>query len=269
MSIAQDAARSGIFYMEFIKHFHPSYEVAQGLKSLLLEVEKKTGVTIRIRISDWRGHKDAKKIQTVKGWTQLKDLDASFPIVGFDLVGDETNATSREDHPPVLRELDHSSILKASLHAGEFGHPDNVRDSILLGAHRIGHAVTLETDLVTQEFMVKKQIPIEINLYSNKILNAKRDLTTHPFLKYFRIGIPTVLTTDDDGMLHTHPNNECEQAILNSDIQYSELKKMYENSINAAFVEESKKKELQARLEAELKAFENSSLMIRLKKLKK
>ena len=93
--------------------------------------------------------------------------------VGVNMVGREDN---QKGYPlrflPVLRELRHKyPDINLSIHAGESDEPDfHIRDTLLLGAQRIGHGVNLISDPDTLVKMRYGPYLVEINLISNLLL---------------------------------------------------------------------------------------------------
>ena len=143
-----------------------------------------------------------------------------------------------------------------TMHAGELGDPRNPRDAMILGAERLGHGVKLEEDPIALEYATIHKIPVEINLTSNVKLQAIKNLKDHPFLKYLRLGLKVSLSTDDEGIFKTNINQECEKAILNTDVTYAEMKQMAFNAIDAAFISEGEKQPLREKLNSQYAEFE-------------
>ena len=187
-------------------------------------------------------------------------------VRGIDLLGDEDGADnptldvsalgSQAVYACYLEKRAQGLELKATMHAGELGEPRNVRDALIMGVNRLGHAVKLADDPVALEYARINKIPVEVNLVSNLRLGAVQRLSEHPFLSYLRLGIPVSLSTDDEGILETDIDNECRQAIAHTDITYAELKLMSLNSISSSFATEEEKAKRLEQLETDLRLFE-------------
>ena len=68
------------------------------------------------------------------------------------------------------------------IHAGEVDEPNHhIRDTLLLGAQRIGHGVNLITDPQTLQAMRYGPYLVEVNLISNLLLEYVSDYSTHRF----------------------------------------------------------------------------------------
>ncbi|WOJ93645.1 adenosine deaminase [Congregibacter variabilis] len=170
------------------------------------------------------------------------------------------NMVGREDNDKgyplrfldTLRDLRRSyNNVRLSIHAGEVDEPNShVRDTLLLGADRIGHGVNLISDPDTMRLMRGGPYLVEINLVSNLLLQYVSDYSEHPFPEYLRTGIPVALSTDDRGMWDSNLTDEFYVAVKAFNLSWDELLLLSRNSITHAFLPETKKAELIARFEA-------------------
>jgi adenosine deaminase len=196
---------------------------------------------------------------------QAQDLLAvhSSAIVGIDLLGNETSTpaleTGQAEYATILRAVrEGKSSLHRTMHAGELGDPRDPRDAMLLSAERLGHGVQLIEDPVALEYAATRKIAVEVNLVSNIRLQAIDSLKHHPYLKYLRLGIPVSLSTDDEGILDTEINKECQVAIAETDVTYFELRQMAFNSIETSFADEATKERLLGKLKESFSRFEKT-----------
>lgn len=135
----------------------------------------------------------------------------------------------------------------------------HVRDTLLLGADRIGHGINLITDAETMRLMRHGPYMIEINLVSNLLLEYVDDYAQHPFPEYLRTGIPVALSTDDRGMWDSNISDEFFVAVKAFDLSWDELVTLSTNSLKYAFVEAPVKQQLLNNLQARLDNFETTS----------
>ena len=217
---------------------------------------KATGVTLRMQLSLVRFNPDALE--------QLKFqyiFAARYPeIVAINLVGREDNdkgyplrflQTLRE-----LRQRHHG--VRLSIHAGEVDEPNqHVRDTLLLGADRIGHGVNLITDPDTMLLMRHGPYLVEINLISNLLLEYIEDYNQHPFPEYLRTGIPVALSTDDRGMWNSTMTDEFYVAVREFDLSWEEIRQLSRNSLTYSFLEDDLKAQLLEQLNSRLASFES------------
>lgn len=213
-----------------------------------------TGVAVRMQVSLLRFHPDAE--------AQLRTL---FVIAGRhdDIVA--VNMVGREDNDKgyPLRFLDtlrdlrrkHSGV-RLSIHAGEVDEPNHhVRDTLLLGAERIGHGLNLITDAQTLTAMRYGPYLVEINLISNLLLEYVSDYAAHPFPEYLRLGVPVALSTDDRGMWDSTLTDEFFVAVTEFDLTWAEIERLSRNSLRHSFLPEAEKAALLESFSARLARF--------------
>ena len=158
--------------------------------------------------------------------------------VGINMAGREDN-----DKGYALRFLDtfremrsKYSGIQLSIHAGEKDSPGHeVRDTLLLGATRIGHGVNLITDPGTMLLMRNGKALVEINLISNRLLEYTPNLAKHPFPEYLRTGIPVCLNTDDPGVWDSDIVDEYYTAVTNFNLSWPEIVQLGRNSLVYSF----------------------------------
>ena len=176
------------------------------------------------------------------------------------------NAAGREDNDKghALRMLKafrearrrHGNI-PLSIHAGEKDSPGpEVRNTLLLGATRIGHGINLIDDPDTMLLMRHNRYLVEINLVSNRLLDYTPDLLQHPFIEYLRFGIPVCLNTDDRGSWDSNITDEYMHAVKLFRLSWDEVKTLGRNSLTHAFAEPQLKQAMLATYERDLAAFE-------------
>ncbi|MGJ8681882.1 adenosine deaminase family protein [Paraglaciecola sp.] len=203
-----------------------------------------TGVTVKLQYSLLRFLPNAE--DSLK-W--MYEFVATHPelYVGVDMVGREDN---EKGHPlrflSTLRQLRHQHhSVNLSIHAGESDEPNqHIRDTLLLGATRIGHGLNLTGDPDTLLLMRYNQYLIEINLISNLLLEYVDDYSQHPFPEYLRLGIPVALSTDDRGMWDSNMTDEYFTAVTHFNLSWSELVKLGANSLSYSFLDGKKKQQL-------------------------
>ncbi|MCC5025145.1 MAG: hypothetical protein J6386_21220 [Candidatus Synoicihabitans palmerolidicus] len=149
--------------------------------------------------------------------------------------------------------------LPLSIHAGEMDSPDrNIRETLLLGASRIGHGVNILGDPDTLRMLQhSNRTLIEINLISNRLLEYVPDLQRHPFPELLRTGVPVCLNTDDRGMWDSNLTDEYYTAVTHCNLSWTELISLGRNSLQHAFVEKPVKSRLLSEYEAAVAAFES------------
>jgi adenosine deaminase CECR1 len=168
-------------------------------------------------------------------------------FVGINMVGREDND---KGYPlrflPTLRKMRQTIPgVNLAIHAGEVDEPNqHVRDTLLLGAKRIGHGVNLIHDPDTMLLMRHSDYLVEINLISNLLLDYVNDYRQHPFPEYLRFGIPVALSTDDRGMWDSTLTDEYFVAVKEFNLSWDELVLLGRNSLQYSFVEDTIKRQL-------------------------
>jgi adenosine deaminase CECR1 len=258
--------REGVVYLETQQGVqgavHPDgspYEVADVVaiyrQCLASAPAKSSGVEVRFQNSLLRFLPDAE--QQLKALYAINDRYRDL-YVGINMVGREDNG---KGYPlrflPVLRELRHKyPDINLSIHAGEVDEPNfHVRDTLLLGAQRIGHGVNLINDPETMVLMRNGPYLVEINLISNLLLEYVNDYSQHPFPEYLRIGIPVALSTDDRGMWDSNMTDEFYVAVKEFNLSWEEIVKLGRNSLHFSFLDEPTKQRLLTNYDKRIAAF--------------
>lgn len=215
-----------------------------------------TGVTLRLQVALLRFLPNAEQ--------QLEELYTFAAthrdlFVGLNLVGIEDNG---HGHPrrflEKFRELRRRfPTLALSIHAGERDGPDtHIRDTLLLGASRIGHAVNILQDPDTYLLLRGGHWLVECNLISNRLLEYVPDLSKHHFPELLRTGVPTCLNTDDRGMWDSNLTDEYYTAVTTYNLSWDELVQIGRNSLTYSFAQPDVKAKLLTDYDAAVAAFE-------------
>jgi adenosine deaminase CECR1 len=217
-----------------------------------------SGVELRLQVAILRFHPDAEEHLRYLYDFVARNNDL---FVAVNMVGREDND---KGYPlrflDTLRDLRRSyHSVRLSIHAGEVDEPNgHVRDTLLLGADRIGHGVNLISDPDTMRLMRHGPYLVEINLVSNLLLEYVGKYSEHPFPEYLRTGIPVALSTDDRGMWDSNITDEFFVAVREFNLSWEELKQLGRNSLRHAFAPEPLKSELLKRLESRVESFEST-----------
>ncbi len=148
--------------------------------------------------------------------------------------------------------------LPLSIHAGEMDSPDkNIRETLLLGATRIGHGVNILGDPDTLLMLQHSdRALIEVQLISNELLEYVPDLSQHPFPELLRTGVPVCLNTDDRGMWDSNMTDEYYTAVTYFNLSWEELTQLGRNSLTHSFLDDASKARVLSKYDARLQAFE-------------
>lgn len=195
--------------------------------------------------------------------------DVARSISGVNLVGNEyqnepakgSHITGPEHYAAFLNTLRRLyPNVRLTIHAGEMTSRDwHIRDSVLMGAERIGHATNLYLGAPEDLLMLKRRgVLVEACLTSNRLLLGL-PIEQHPFLDYLRSGLSVSLNSDDAGIFSTNMTEEFAKAAhYRKDLTWEELKALARNSLLHAFVDDAEKRRLLERFDKEMSEFEST-----------
>jgi adenosine deaminase CECR1 len=215
-----------------------------------------TGVTVRFQTNVLRFADDAEERveQSFAFVDRHRDLWVSVNLVGredndkgYPLRFLETFRKMRRRYP----------AIGLAIHGGEVDEPnEHVRDTLLLGANRIGHGTNLITDPDTLLLMRTGKFAIEISLVSNQLLDYAESTELHPFPEYLRLGIPVTLATDDRGMWDSNMTDEYFHAVTAFNLSWDELVQVGRTSLEFAFLARTEKARLVEGYDRDIAQFE-------------
>lgn len=197
--------------------------------------------------------------------------ESSPHFVGLNLAGPEDAPVALNDYELHMAMLDFlwqkEGPRSIALHAGELKlglvpprhMRDHIRKAIDIGhARRIGHGVSIAHEAEVFDLlrrMREAEIAVETNLTSNATL-IEYPLAEHPFTLYRDFGVPTVLSTDDEGVFRTDLTNEYQKAVTLFELEYADLKRLSFDSIRYGFLAADERRDLTASLERRFRDFE-------------
>jgi adenosine deaminase CECR1 len=235
----------------------PPDDVARVLRARLTQPDAlATGVTVRFQIVVIRFLPRAE--EAVRDAFAFIDRHRDL-FVGINMAGREDNGkghATRFTH--VFREMQAKyPRIPLAIHAGESDEANaNIRDTLLLGADRIGHGVNILKDPATYLLLRNNRYLVEINLVSNRLLDYVTDPAQHPFPVLLRTGVPVCLNTDDRGMWDSTFTDEYFTAVKNYNLSWAETVSLARNSLVHAFLDEPTKARLLADYEKAVAAYE-------------
>jgi adenosine deaminase len=171
-------------------------------------------------------------------------------IVGIDLAGNEAEYSGL-DFEGVFREARQSG-LKITIHAGEWGGPQNVADAIaVLGAERIGHGVRVMEDPNAVALAFERGTAFEVCITSNHQSGVVPALGDHPLLPMHQAGLNVTLNTDDPSISQITLGNEYRLACEELGLTQAGLRERVLAAAEASFLSDIEKEYLVEKLEAE------------------
>lgn len=234
----------------------PEFVLSYYKERLLQKDALETDVTVRFHYALLRFTPDAEK--NLEDMYKFVDSHRDM-YVAIDMVGREDND---KGHPlrflPTLRKLrSQYPGIQLSIHAGEVDEPNpHIRNTLLLGANRIGHGINLLSDPDTFLLMRHGPYLVEINLISNLLLEYVSDYSSHILPELLRTNVPVALSTDDRGMFDSNITDEFFVAVKEFNLSWSEIKMLSKNSLSYGFMDDKTKEELMKQFDSRISSFE-------------
>lgn len=212
-AVLEQSAAHGVIYSEAF--LSPDFcgggdvsawrEYLQAMQEAADQAEKTDGIILRGIITCIRhfGPERAKTAALCAAET------AGDWIVGFGMGGDE--GKGRAGDFAYSFDMAREAGLRLTTHAGEWGGPDSVRESLDdLGVERIGHGVRAFEDPALVDRLAEDKITLEVCPGSNVNLGVYANLQQHPIEKLRERGVPVTVSTDDPPFFHTTMTREYE-----------------------------------------------------------
>lgn len=162
-------------------------------------------------------------------------------VVAMDLAGAEalfTNENFKEEF-----ELINKYKIPFTIHMGEALGPLSIESGLVYNPNRIGHGVRAIENPKLVDFLVEKQIPLELCPTSNLDTKAVKSIDELPIKYYLEKGIKVTINTDDMTVSDTTLRKEFE-LLSKIGVTEEEMKTIALNSIDAAFISEQEKEKL-------------------------
>jgi adenosine deaminase len=251
----EDAAKDNIRYLELrftpvalsrAERF-PLHDVMDWVCASAKEGAKKHGVTVRL-IASVNRHESLELAEQVI-WIAAGMMDKG--IVGIDLAGNEAQFPA-QPFMSLFKEA-HQAGLALTVHAGEWGGAENVRDAIeKFKATRIGHGVrVLEDDYITA-LAREHGTTFEVCITSNYQTGVVKSLQEHPAAKMIAAGLNVTLNTDDPSISQITLSNEYRVAVEELKVAKDVLKLRTLAAVQASFLPVAEKKKMFETLQKEL-----------------
>jgi adenosine deaminase len=194
-------------------------------------------------------------LRHLSGEAAVETLEQARPFVG-QLVAVGLDSGER-GNPPQRFVAAYSRAREAGLravaHAGEEGPPSYIRDSLdLLGAERIDHGVACEQDPALVNRLVAEGIALTVCPLSNMKLQVLPDLRHHNLRRLLQRGVRITINSDDPAYFGGYIGDNYLAAQQALGLTREELAAIARNAVEAAFVDEARRAELRAGLDAYL-----------------
>jgi len=155
-------------------------------------------------------------------------------VAGFGMGGDELSLPCSQFRRVYERARD--AGLRTTVHAGEAGGPDSVREALdELRPDRIAHGIAAADDPALLDRLAESRIPLDVCPGSNLATGAVRRLEDHPLRRIIDAGVRVTLGSDDPGLFSTDLTREYELAARIASLSTAEIAHIARTSLDAAF----------------------------------
>jgi adenosine deaminase len=252
----EDAAKDNIRYIELrftpvalsrAERF-PLHDVMEWVVNSAQEAAKKYKVKVGL-IASVNRHESPELAEQV-AW-----LAASYMkdgLLGMDLAGNEAEFKS-DPFQGIFKEAKQAG-LHITIHAGEWGPAENVRDAIVnLGAERVGHGVRVMEDENVVALAKERGTIFEVCVTSNYQSGVVRSLPSHPLPRMMAAGLRITLNTDDPSVSRITLSHEYQHVCEKLKVPVGLLKQSVLRAAQVSFLPEIEKTKLVESIKVELK----------------
>lgn len=243
----EDAAHDNVRYMELrftpvalsrAERF-PLHDVMDWVCGSAQKTAEQFGMTVKL-IASVNRHESPELAEQV-AWLAANYQDKG--IVGLDIAGNEAEFPGKP-FAPIFREAKESG-LRITVHAGEWGGAENVREAIeVLGADRIGHGVRVLEDPNVVALAKERGTVFEVCVTSNYQSGVTPSPEEHPLPKMIEAGLITTINTDDPSISRITLSSEHQMVNSTLGVSIPQLKELTMNAVNASFMSGEQKERL-------------------------
>lgn len=168
-------------------------------------------------------------------------------LTGFGLAGAELEG--RPGDFAYSFDMAREAGLRLTAHAGEWGDPQRIRETLDLGVERLGHGIRAIEDARLVQDLADRQIVLEVCPGSNVVLEAVTGWDVHPIEKLRDAGVPVTVSTDDPPFFHTDMTAEYEGLQRTFGWQEADFRDVNHTAARAAFCDSETRDKILKRLE--------------------
>ena len=254
LAVLEESARNGVVYSETF--LSPDFcgggdlaawrEYLAAMEEAAGQAERTLGITLRGIVTCIRhfGPERARAAARCAAET-MGDFVVGFGMAGAELVGRPGDFAWSFD---MAREAG----LRLTCHAGEWGGPDMVADTIRdLRPERIGHGINAARDPALVERIAEAGIVLEVCPGSNVFLNAVPSWKDHPIARLRERGVKVTVSTDDPPFFRTTMTDEFDMLSRTFGWEEEVLMELNRVALEAAFCDQATKDRIAAGLRSD------------------
>jgi adenosine deaminase len=225
-AVARHLVDQNIVYVEAF--FSPSDFRQHGLepqgiaKAIRNGLDRVSGIEVALIVDLVRDRGPQGAARTLAA---IKDVASEAGVIGIGIGGLEV-AYPPEQFAQVYNDAE-AAGFRLTAHAGEEGGPESVWGALRsLRVERIGHGVRSVEDPELMEYLVERQIPLEVCPTSNLRTGVVAHWDEHPVRELIEAGALVTINTDDPAMFDTDLAGEFETLASRVGLTDSALKRL-------------------------------------------
>ena len=216
----------------------PFKTIVSGISEALADGKAKLGITSRLIMCFLRHLSEESAIETLKSSEQFTDV-----IYGVGLDSAEMG-NPPEKFINVFRKAKGMGY-KLVAHAGEEGPASYIWSSLdVLNVQRIDHGIRAIDDPDLMLRLIESQMPLTICPLSNVKLRVFDTMASHTILDMLDLGVCVTVNSDDPSYFGGYMTENFLALYDSLELSRDQAIRLINNSIDASFAEDSRKKEL-------------------------
>ena len=253
LAVLEESAKSGVVYTETF--LTPDFcgggdlvawrDYLAAIEDAAAQAERTMGITMRGIVTCVRHFGPEQSKATARCAVETHGpFITGFGMGGAEMLGRPKDFTYAFD---MAREAG----LSLTCHAGEWGGPDMVADTIRdLKPARIGHGVNCHTDLALVDQIAETGVVLEVCPGSNVFLGVAKSWQAHPINKLRERGVKVTVSTDDPPFFNTTMTREYDMLARTFDWDDTDFRALNQTALDAAFCDAETKARIAKLLEA-------------------
>lgn len=248
--LLKNAANENVTYLEL--RFAPMFHLQRGLKlyqvleaviSGIKKAKEDFSIDSSIIVCGLRHFSAEQNIEMLKVACEYREES----VCALDLAGDESS------YPTYLqRELFAQAVkwrMPFTIHAGECGSVEEVREAVHLGAKRIGHGIALIKDQNLLNSCRQKRIGIEVCPTSNFQTKAASSWADYPLKAFMEHGLLVTVNTDNRLVSGITSTGELDNVYHELSLEKENICNFFNNAIEISFANDNIKDRLLKEME--------------------
>lgn len=236
IDLLKSAAAENVKYLEV--RFAPMFSISGGLscnkviESVLngiIQAEKQWDIQASVIVCAMRHYSMDMNLEMLRCAREY----LGEGVCALDLAGDEGTFPTSEH-----KELFHMAKrldMPFTIHSGECGSLENVKEAIELGAKRMGHGIALQKDISLMRKCRDKKIGIELCPTSNFQTKAVNSWDEYPLQMFLKSDLLATINTDNRTVSNTSVTKELFKVCENIGLEKDIIKKLLQNSVEISF----------------------------------